>query len=255
MFCFNCGTKVFETSAFCPQCGSNVGARKATVQAGAGASAATASAVAAMPAVQTPKRAVTGGARAQQAAAQPVHASAGSVARVAAKPDGMRWAARAAAALAAMFMLMPWVKVEGVGKVNEALGGFGSLLGTSTPSMQEEFTALDVTKLLDWVHSMVGSSDIQGLMIALTGAWVLALGLLVAGLVASFVGKRTTALLAMGGVAVAAAALVWAAALALANASLGMKLLGITPWAAMTVLAGLAAVVCALLAHTRRSTV
>lgn len=260
MFCGNCGQKIVDQAVFCPRCGTNVKARACALQArGIAGAPAAAGAAAGVAIAHAPW--VVGGATAAAVVQVPAQSSlaCGQLATPAkaapAQADNLQWVACSAAALAGTFMFFPWVKVQGISQFADLLGGLAALFGQKAPGIQDEFGVFDVAQLFGWVNSVAGSSGIQDFLVGMMSIWVIALMYLVAGLIGFFANKRSTTLLAVGGGAVALVGLAWIAVLSRAQDAVGLDVLDVTMWVPLSVVMGLATVVCVILARTRRSTV
>jgi len=157
--------------------------------------------------------------------------------------------ARAASIATIIFMMMPWLEVPAM----RTLGQFATNIGVrvSSNSSFPMYNMGDLTKLLDFLSRSNAFSAIQ---IGFFFLWLVALLLVIAGLIRSFVGGRATGLLAAGGFVAAIVAVTWFAAIMFFDSAQsaqfaqvigGTSQLFVVPLAVWgTAIAGIASAVC-----------
>lgn len=188
MFCPKCGKQLSDGAQFCKYCGAKI---ESPISARGGAPS-------------DPKRSGV----APQIGSAPTrttHDSHSSLLGISATG----WAARVAAIVTVFTMLLPWLSFPGM----RTLQNYATtLLGIVLPSTPERssyaysmYGLSDVTSTLN----TLGRSSLSTLLSIFALIWLVALIIVIAGLVRSFVTKKSTGLLAGGALVAAFVALAW----------------------------------------------
>ena len=229
MFCTNCGNSISGAATFCAKCGTHVGGSSLPMgyaRQPRSAAVGCQDAMFVMPAAHVPSAAHAGaglgvgavGAQgygvahgasasfARQARENTHTASANAEPLVGFTPLGI--VARVAAALTAILMFLPWLEVPAL----QTLGEYAALLGIDLPTdFAYSMPQMDsVSRVLDMLTSSNAYSSFQTAFFAL---WLVALLAIGAGMVLSFIGKRSSAVLVPGGALAALVAILWFAAI------------------------------------------
>ena len=152
---------------------------------------------------------------------------------------------RVASVVALVCMFLPWVGLSS--SISSAYNDFTSFLsgsaGVSLGSMRDYamFELGDAVRMLAYLNRSFES--LYALFLLL---WGVALVLLIAGLVVSFLGKRKGGLLALGCFCAAAVAVLWAVLVMYVNTSNHMELLSVGGGCIGAIVAGLAGFVLTL---------
>ena len=117
-------------------------------------------------------------------------------------------------------MFLPWATVPAMGAIN----GFMNRLGMGSGA-GSDYNIPALGEPVDNLTHLVGSNSLKVIHTLFLVVWIAVLVLLVAGLISSFIGKRKSALLTLGCVAIVITGLAWACTVAMINASNNYEIL------------------------------
>jgi len=117
-------------------------------------------------------------------------------------------ASRVCAVITLIAMFMPWLEIPGM----QSLKNYASMVNIriSSDYAYPMYNMRDVTNVLD---TLSGSNAYTGIQMLFLGLWLVALVLVVIGLIRSFVGRKSTGSLLIGGIFAALVAILWFAAI------------------------------------------
>ncbi len=115
---------------------------------------------------------------------------------------------RVCAVITVVAMFMPWLEVPAM----KSLGSYASMIGVNMSGdyAYPMYNMGDVTKTLDMISN---SNAFTGIQMAFLAFWAIALVLVLVGLVRSFVGRKSSGSLLVGGIVAALVAILWFAAI------------------------------------------
>ena len=117
-------------------------------------------------------------------------------------------ASRVCAVITLIAMFMPWLEIPGM----QSLKNYASMFNIKISS-DYAYPMYDMRDVTDVLDALSSSNAYTGIQMLFLGLWLVALVLVVIGLIRSFVGRKSTGSLLIGGIFAALVAILWFAAI------------------------------------------
>ena len=122
-------------------------------------------------------------------------------------------ASRVLAGITIVLMFLPWLSLP----IVSSLSGYASTFGYTGPMPASEYTMLGFGQAISFLGQFGDVSDLAAVHMVFLVGWVIALVGLVAGLVYSFLGKKSLIVVAIAAIVAAFVALAWSLGITVVN--------------------------------------